>query len=55
METAAEIVTRQPLTDRPGWRALEAHYKKIQKVHLRDLFAKEHDRGKRLTATVPRK
>jgi glucose-6-phosphate isomerase len=52
MKTAADVVTRQPLTDRPAWKALEAHYKQIQRVHLRDLFANEQDRGKRLTATA---
>jgi glucose-6-phosphate isomerase len=52
MKTAADVITNQPLTDRPAWKALEAHYQKIQKVHLRDLFANEHDRGERLTATA---
>lgn len=40
----------KPLTARKAWKALEAHRKKLQKVHLRTLFAKDPDRGKRLTA-----
>jgi len=36
------------LTDRPAWKALEAHYPKIQELHLRDLFADDAKRGERL-------
>ena len=39
-----------PLTQRAAWKALEAHYKKIRKLHLRKLFAKDPHRGERLTA-----
>jgi hypothetical protein len=39
-----------PLTQRAAWKALEAHYKKIRKLHLRRLFAKDPQRGERLTA-----
>ena len=42
--------TLAPLTQRPAWKALEAHYKKIRKLHLRRLFAKDPRRGERLTA-----
>ena len=42
--------TLAPLTQRPAWKALEAHYKKIRKLHLRKLFAKDPQRGERLTA-----
>jgi glucose-6-phosphate isomerase len=38
------------LTQRAAWKALEAHYKKIRKLHLRRLFAKDPQRGERLTA-----
>jgi glucose-6-phosphate isomerase len=34
----------------PTWKALGAHYKKIQKQHLRKLFADDPARGERLTA-----
>jgi glucose-6-phosphate isomerase len=42
--------TKQPLVERPGWRALEKHFKAIQHVHLRQLFADDPTRGERLTA-----
>ena len=32
------------------WKALAAHHKKIKRVHLRDLFAADAQRGTRLTA-----
>lgn len=40
----------QPLTARRAWRLLEAHHKEIQDEHLRTLFAKDPERGKRFTA-----
>jgi glucose-6-phosphate isomerase len=39
-----------PLTQRAAWKALEAHYKKIQPLHLRTLFADDPNRGERMTA-----
>jgi glucose-6-phosphate isomerase len=39
-----------PLTKLAAWKALEDHFKKISKQHLRDLFANDPDRGTRLTA-----
>ena len=33
-----------------AWSALEAHYATIRDTHLRDLFAKDENRGERLTA-----
>ena len=41
-----------PLTQLPAWKALEAHYKQIQPLQLRDLFAQDPQRGQRLTADV---
>ncbi len=38
----------KPLTQRPAWEALAAHHKKIQKLHLRKLFADDPKRGDRL-------
>jgi glucose-6-phosphate isomerase len=40
----------QPLTKRRAWKALEAHYKKVRGLHLRELFAGDPTRGERLTA-----
>jgi glucose-6-phosphate isomerase len=39
-----------PLTQRPAWRALQAHYETIRDVHLRTLFAEDPRRGERLAA-----
>jgi glucose-6-phosphate isomerase len=39
-----------PLRQRPAWKALGAHYKKIKPLHLRKLFAEDKKRGERLTA-----
>ena len=38
------------LTERPAWKALEAHHRNIRTVHLRELFARDPGRGERLTA-----
>jgi len=40
----------EPLTKRPAWKALEAHYQKLRELHLRRLFADDPTRGERLTA-----
>jgi glucose-6-phosphate isomerase len=39
-----------PLTERPAWKAFEAHYSKIRQQHLRTLFADDPKRGERMTA-----
>ena len=46
-QTTTELL---PLTARPAWKALEAHYEKIRRLHLRTLFADDATRGERLTA-----
>jgi glucose-6-phosphate isomerase len=38
------------LTELPAWQALEAHFPKARKMHLRKLFADDPTRGKRMTA-----
>jgi glucose-6-phosphate isomerase len=40
----------KPLPQRPAWKALAAHHKKIQNLHLRKLFADDSKRGERMTA-----
>src|SRR4051795_7400292 len=48
-----EIIMAQPstsLTQRPAWKALEAHYQHTRQLHLRTLFADDPQRGERLTA-----
>jgi glucose-6-phosphate isomerase len=39
-----------PLTTRPAWAALQAHYEDIRSRHLRDMFAGDPTRGERLVA-----
>nr|HET6904611.1 glucose-6-phosphate isomerase [Ktedonobacteraceae bacterium] len=39
-----------PLTQRPAWQALEAHYQQMRDVHLRQLFADDPRRGERFAA-----
>ena len=40
----------RPLKKRPAWKALAAHFKTIQKIHLRELFDQDSQRGGRLVA-----
>jgi glucose-6-phosphate isomerase len=42
--------TTKLLTQHKAWKALAAHHKKLQKLHLRQLFAEDPKRGERLTA-----
>ena len=44
----------QPLTARPAWKALVAHYQQMHDVHLRTLFADDPRRGERMTAEAAR-
>lgn len=39
-----------PLRQRPAWAALETHFQGLKNTHLRQLFAEDSDRGKRLSA-----
>jgi glucose-6-phosphate isomerase len=55
MEEVATMTTTPaagplPLTQRPAWRALQAHHAAIEGLHLRQLFADDPGRGERLTA-----
>jgi glucose-6-phosphate isomerase len=50
MEAVDNRPAGQSVTERPAWKALQAHYKKIRGLHLRKLFAKDAGRGERLTA-----
>ncbi len=40
--------TTKPLTQRSAWKALAAHQKKIQNLHLREMFAEDPKRGGRM-------
>ena len=45
MATATKSVT-----ELPAWNALSAHFQKVGRLHLRELFAQDPKRGERLTA-----
>ncbi len=42
--------TMSSLTERPVWKALEAHYQDIRDLHLRKLFEDDPKRGENMTA-----
>jgi glucose-6-phosphate isomerase len=42
-----------PLTKSKAWKSLQAHYKKVHALHLRNLFADDPQRGERMTAEAP--
>jgi glucose-6-phosphate isomerase len=54
MTTVIEKTAKSPsirsFTRRDAYKALQAHYKQIRTRHLRELFAEDPERGKRLTA-----
>src|SRR5882724_13680098 len=50
MGTVKERLTDRPLTERSAWKSLEVHLQKVRQLHLRELFAGDGERGKRLTA-----
>jgi glucose-6-phosphate isomerase len=50
METTLEPLTNRPLTERPAWKNLEVHFQEVRELHLRQLFAEDRERGKRMTA-----
>ena len=44
----SEPITLQPLTDRSAWKALASHYQEVSKLHLRQLFADDPQRGEQM-------
>jgi glucose-6-phosphate isomerase len=42
------MAATDPLPQRPAWKALVAHYRQIEGLHLRELFANAPNRGERL-------
>ncbi|HEX5423327.1 MAG TPA: glucose-6-phosphate isomerase [Bryobacteraceae bacterium] len=52
MEAAQEKPKTRSAVGSPAWKALESHYKKIRKLHLRKLFAHDPTRGERLAASA---
>jgi len=50
MATRVQPLTKRPVRKRSAWDVLATHYKKISKLHLRQLFADDTKRGERMTA-----
>src|ERR1700677_1130080 len=50
MESVVDKGTDRPLTARPAWKSLQGHFQRIREQHLRQLFAADTERGKRMTA-----
>jgi glucose-6-phosphate isomerase len=48
METVV-VTADRPLTAQPAWKNLEDHFQKVRQLHLRQLFASDPERGKRMT------
>jgi glucose-6-phosphate isomerase len=46
--TTQQTPAAAPLKSLPAWKALEEHYSKISKMHLRQLFADDPQRGERM-------
>ena len=44
----------EPVTARPAWKALEAHYPEVRDLHLRKLFADDPKRGERMSVEAVR-
>lgn len=48
MSTSSHPVSKPSVTKRSAWAKLGTHYKKMSKLHLRQLFADDPSRGERL-------
>src|SRR5215813_9004664 len=49
MEAIADRAETRSAVGGDAWKALEAHYQKVRKLHLRKLFADDPTRGERMT------
>ena len=48
--TTKRVAPTQPLTEGAVWKALQEHHRTIRDLHLRQIFADDPQRGKRMTA-----
>jgi glucose-6-phosphate isomerase len=53
MATRVQPITKRPARKRSAWDALARHYKNLSKLHLRQLFDDDPNRGERMTAEAP--
>ena len=51
MSTPAPVAPNTPLNQLSAWKALEAHYNKVEPLQLRELFAQDPNRGAKFTAS----
>jgi len=49
MTTGSQTSEHRSLRELPTWQALQTHQQQIKDIHLRQLFAEDPERGKRLT------
>jgi Phosphoglucose isomerase/Integrase core domain len=52
MQATEERAESRTVIGSPAWKALESQYKKVRKLHLRELFADDPTQGERLTASA---
>jgi glucose-6-phosphate isomerase len=50
MAAHAQFITKRPQTKPTAWKALQAHYRRVRELHLRNLFADDPTRGERMAA-----
>ena len=50
MAAHAQSITKRPQTKPTAWKALQAHYRRVRELHLRNLFADDPTRGERMVA-----
>jgi glucose-6-phosphate isomerase len=50
MATTAQVVRKGATPKGQAWKELATHFRKIRKLHLRDLFADDPERSQRMTA-----
>lgn len=48
MTASADVVATKLRKTRTAWTVLDTHYKKVSKLHLRELFAEDPTRGERM-------
>ena len=48
MAADVQVIAKDPHTKRKAWKALEAHYRRVRELHLRNLFADDPTRGERM-------
>jgi glucose-6-phosphate isomerase len=50
MVAHAQFIIKRPQTRPTAWKALQAHYRRVRELHLRNLFADDPTRGERMAA-----